>query len=148
MLISPQGGTIELLYFPPGLTPMTDGPVIATTLNTTLTSPTMYISLASVYASDGCGAVGPTIGATIIPVPSDQLSSSWETVSSHSAGPYDWGCGIHSGIASFNVTDLVATPVPYSIYERQPYCADLVSNNVSESFSLPDTYPDPHILRI
>ncbi|KAK5744602.1 hypothetical protein LTR17_001997 [Elasticomyces elasticus] len=120
------GGTIEVLYFPPGMTPYTDGPVTATTLNTTLTSPTVYISLSKVHANDGCGAVGPTKAATIIPVPIEQLSSSWETVSSHSNGPYDWGCGLNSGIAPFNITNLAYTPVPYSIYESQPYCAELV----------------------
>lgn len=126
MLTVCQGGTIELLFFPPGLTPATNGPVIATTLNTTLTSPTLYISLASVYASDGCGGVGPTKAATIIPIPSDQLSSSWNTVSSESSGPFAWECALSSGIASFNVTDLASTPVPYSIYESQQYCANLV----------------------
>ncbi|KAK4894689.1 hypothetical protein LTR27_007077 [Elasticomyces elasticus] len=120
------GGTIEVLYFPPGMTPYTDGPVTATTLNTTLTSPTVYISLSKVHANDGCGAVGPTKAATIIPIPIEQLSSSWETVSSHSNGPYDWGCGLNSGIAPFNITNLAYTPVPYSIYESQPYCAELV----------------------
>ncbi|KAK5717112.1 hypothetical protein LTR15_009001 [Elasticomyces elasticus] len=120
------GGTIEVLYFPPGMTPYTDGPVTATTLNTTLTSPTVYISLSKVHANDGCGAVGPTKAATIIPIPIEQLSSVWETVSSHSNGPYDWGCGLNSGIAPFNITNLAYTPVPYSIYESQPYCAELV----------------------
>ncbi|KAK5679520.1 hypothetical protein LTS10_008341 [Elasticomyces elasticus] len=120
------GGTIEVLYFPPGMTPYTDGPVTATTLNTTLTSPTVYISLSKVHANDGCGAVGPTKAATIIPIPIEQLSSSWETVSSHSNAPYDWGCGLNSGIAPFNITNLAYTPVPYSIYESQPYCAELV----------------------
>ncbi|KAK3072377.1 hypothetical protein LTR53_006918 [Teratosphaeriaceae sp. CCFEE 6253] len=122
------GGTVELLYFPPGLTPNTDGPVIATLLGTTLTSPTAYISLAAIHAMDGCGAVGPTKGATIIPIEPGQLSSSYEVVHSTKMGEgdWDWACQLLSGTAAFNVSDLTSSPIPYEIYQSQPYCADIV----------------------
>lgn len=53
-LYAEQGGTVQLYYFPPGLAHPATGPVMATTLGTTFTSPTYYISMASAYASDAC----------------------------------------------------------------------------------------------
>ena len=65
------GGTIQLLYFPPGLSHSATAPVVATTLGTTLTSGTYYIFFESLYASDACRGVGSTLTSTIIAVPTD-----------------------------------------------------------------------------
>nr|OQO31702.1 hypothetical protein B0A51_01050 [Rachicladosporium sp. CCFEE 5018] len=120
------GGVVQLLYFPPGLSHPATGPVIATTLGTTLTSPTNYISFESLYASDVCSGVGRTITSTILAIPeSHSMSSLFATTK---------GCFAHLennmwlgttvvGTASFNISDLVYDSVPYSIYTSQPRCA-------------------------
>ncbi|KAF2719807.1 hypothetical protein K431DRAFT_313768, partial [Polychaeton citri CBS 116435] len=120
------GGTIELLYFPPGLShPATGGPLIVTTLGTEFTSPSYYISFHSVYASDACKGVGPTITSTIVALPTDvPLSSLWASpvvcIPNNINGK---GSVYITATASFNVSDLLQSSVPYSIYSSQPSCA-------------------------
>ena len=105
---------MRLLYWPVtehnSLTITT--PLSVDTFGTMLTSPTVYISYASLYASDSCSAIGTTHGPTIVALPeTNQLSSLWAAYPEPI--PYT---------ASFNFTDLI-TPIPKSIYDRQPRCA-------------------------
>ena len=93
------------------------------TLGTVLTSPTYYVSYKSVFASDGCSGVGPTLYSTIVPIPrTEQLSSVFGgtlpcVAHVQNAFTQEW-----TATASFNVTDLIE-PVPFSIYSSQPWCA-------------------------
>ncbi|KAK6443437.1 hypothetical protein LTR95_000264 [Oleoguttula sp. CCFEE 5521] len=121
-----DGGVVQLLYFPPGLSHPATGPVIATTLGTTLTSPTNYISFESLYASDVCSGVGRTITSTILAIPeSHTMSSLFATTKGCFAHLLNnpWYGTTVVGTASFNVSDLVHDTVPYSIYTSQPRCA-------------------------
>ncbi|OQO12326.1 hypothetical protein B0A48_02968 [Cryoendolithus antarcticus] len=120
------GGVVQLLYFPPGLSHPATGPVVATTLGTTLTSPTNYISFESLYASDVCSGVGRTITSTILAIPeSHTMSSLFATTKGCFAHLLNnpWYGTTVVGTASFNVSDLVHDTVPYSIYTSQPRCA-------------------------
>lgn len=106
-------GTVQLIYWPQTALAIAnssnDGLVTATGYGTTFTSPTVYISYDSLYASDSCGGIGKTYNRTIIPVANtNDLSSVW--------GPVDWYY-----TASFNLTNL-NPPVPWSIYSSQPRC--------------------------
>jgi hypothetical protein len=143
------GGSIELLYFPTGMTPHpATGPVVATTLGTVLTSPTYYISFASIYASDVCSAVGPTLESLILPIPTDQpLSTLFASTVACDARHQvrGWLPQYNIGTAAMNVTDLMHEPVPYSIYSSQPYCANQVAEARQESgctvYTCPTTLP-------
>lgn len=117
-----KGSTIDFLFWPSG--PTTDGPpVTAVTHGTTLTSPTNYISFSQVWAQDACGnVIGHNITSTIVPVPpTATLSSVWgKPGGMHDAMGYSV---VSLFTASFNIDDLMQTPVPYSIYMSQPWCA-------------------------
>ncbi|KAI9693873.1 MAG: hypothetical protein M1822_003144 [Bathelium mastoideum] len=116
------GGTVRLLHWPPATaTPAANGTwgslrarsnvEVATTLGTVFTSPTIYISLANIHAGNSCSAVGKAHNNTILPLTNTaQLSSIWSQ--------YQGGIST----ASFNFTDL-NSPIPESIYSRQPWCA-------------------------
>ncbi|KAK4553253.1 hypothetical protein LTR86_009553 [Recurvomyces mirabilis] len=139
------GGTIELLYFPPGLTahPKT-GAIVATTLGTVLTSPTYYISFASLYASDACSGVGSTLKSMIFPIPtSEPLSTLFATTMPCDAHRENnaWLGLIDIGTAAFNVTDLMYDSVPYSIYTSQPYCASQIAASGCQADACPTTLP-------
>lgn len=92
------GGNIQFIYWPPIATTRAGGAtgnnmtlgsnystsitqdvfVTATGFGTTFTSPTVYISYDSLYASDSCSGVGKTYYNTIIPVKDpNELSSLW-----------------------------------------------------------------------
>lgn len=111
------GGKVRLLYWPATQTSdaaTTFGPVVTPFSGTTLTSPTVYISYSSLYASDSCSAVGANHSATIIPIPESTLLSSLYLT---------WLDMGHIALtSSFNYSDL-NTPIPESIYTRQPICA-------------------------
>ena len=123
------GGRVRLLYWPVPQTSLlnvtagaismtgagtsTTGQVIASAFGTRLTSPTVYISYHSLYASDSCSAVGANHSATIIPIPESTMLSSLY---------YTWASWGHVALtSSFNYTDL-NTPVPESIFTKQPAC--------------------------
>ena len=121
------GGSVRLLYWPATQTSLSNffststisdttdvaGPIVASVFGTKLTSPTVYISFASIYASDSCSAIGTTHGATIIAVPtSSSLSSLY--ITSPDLSPHT---------AFFNFTDL-NEPIPESIYTRQLRCLE------------------------
>ena len=114
------GGAVRLLYWPTTATASLNGsntfklsnvPVTAVDFGTTLTSPTNYISFASVYAQDSCSTIGTTYRTTIIAIPTSvQLSSLYVS--------WPWP---NVMTASFNFTDL-NPPVPQSIYSEQLKC--------------------------
>ncbi|KAF2166584.1 hypothetical protein M409DRAFT_23218 [Zasmidium cellare ATCC 36951] len=111
------GGTVQLLYWPPATASPSPGQIVtATGFGTTFTSPTLYISFDSLYASDFCSAIGTTIQNTILPITNSATLSSI----------YGWNAGGYSlPSASFNFTDLYQTPVAQSIWESQVWCASL-----------------------
>lgn len=139
------GGSIELLYFPPGMTPhAATAPVVATTLGTVLTSPTYYISFASIYASDACSGVGTTLTSLILPIPTDApLSTLFATTLPCDAHRKlrPWLNQIAIGTAAMNITDLMHESIPYSIYTSQPYCASQMVSSGCEASACPTTLP-------
>ena len=117
------GGTVKVLYWPPATstvpaienrTSTGNGAdtslVTAVGFGTTFTSPTVYISFDSLYASDSCSGIGKTHNATIIALAPTELSSIYYNSMQSLA------------TASFNYTDLIHLPVPDSIYNSQPRC--------------------------
>ncbi|EME77592.1 uncharacterized protein MYCFIDRAFT_179110 [Pseudocercospora fijiensis CIRAD86] len=108
------GSSVELFWWPPQ-TAADDGlPVTAVGFGTTFTSPTVYISFDTLFASDSCSGVGKTYSSTILAIPNSRDISSL------------WGMSLVNGLqstAAFNYTDLLHTdPVPTSIFNRQPRC--------------------------
>ena len=105
--------TIRLIYWPVTERATGPGPVTVVALESTFTSPTVYVSFKNVYASNSCSIIGRSCGSTIVAVTNpSQLSSIWSTAKD----------AVFAGdccTASFNFTDL-NTPIPQSIYDRQP----------------------------
>jgi len=82
--------------------------------NRTLTSPTIYISFATVYAADSCSGIGMTASATMLQL-SRQLGLQWTvrhhyntivtiSTSTNIFSLYGIGC---SSTVSFNYTDFL-----------------------------------------
>ena len=92
-----------------------NGPVTAMYSGATLTSPTVYISFDTLYASDSCSGVGHRYSDTILAVNASTDLSSLYGIGYKTALP--------TGTASFNFTDLIP-PVPDSIFNSQPRCAE------------------------
>lgn len=103
-----NGGTVQLIYWPPAsstwingnysaITANASGPVTIETLGTTLTSPTVYVSFDSLYARDSCSFFGKTHYDQIV-----AITNSANLSSIHGWGRYN-GLGYS---ASFNFTDL------------------------------------------
>jgi len=102
-----NGGTVQLLYWPPQSSLKGNGSHSATpgkgsvstlvTLGTTLTSPTLYVSFDSLYARDSCSVFGKTRTNQIIAITNTASLSSL----------YGWNSnnGLQAS-ASFNLTDL------------------------------------------
>jgi hypothetical protein len=140
------GGSIQLLYFPPGMTPHPEtAQVVATTLGTVLTSPTYYISFESIYASDVCSGVGSTLTSLILPIPTDEpLSTLFGSTMACDAQRqlHPWRKQYVIGTAAMNVSDLLHESVPYSIYTSQPYCAtQMIGPSGCIPVSCPTTLP-------
>ncbi|KAI7502561.1 hypothetical protein KC367_g2163 [Hortaea werneckii] len=137
------GNTVQVYYWPPSTATMVENgtmtarpsalpssgngsePVIAVVDNTTLTSPTVYISYAKLYASNSCSGIGRTIRNTIIPLSSSaELSSLAYHVIDDSIGfrPGHWVGGSWKYVTKpFNYNDL-QEPIPESIYNQMPAC--------------------------
>ena len=117
------GGTVRLFYWPAPQIATGASPLTVSALGTNFTSPTVYVSYKSLYASNSCSGIGKLYTNTIIAVPnSSQISSIWGS-GAFVSEPYPGSqYSVSGGTASFNFTDL-NTPVPRSIYERQPQCA-------------------------
>ncbi|KAI9697326.1 MAG: hypothetical protein M1820_007832 [Bogoriella megaspora] len=119
--------TVQLFYWPETRTnakaKRTYAPITVSTFDTTFVSPTVYVFYSKIYASNSCGRpTGLTHLSTFIPVNTNDLSSVWADVESDNGFP-----SVVSHTASFNLTDL-NTPVPASIYQRQPWCASLANS--------------------
>ena len=116
------GGTVDFYYWPPTATgtmkgnlstPLTNtGPVTAVVKGTTLTSPTVYIWLRTIYARDACSQIGERHTGTMIAM-----------------DPRDVSTQIHIGgkVAAYtfgqmHYEDLTGFP-PLDEYIRQPDCA-------------------------
>ena len=103
-----NGGTVQLIYWPPESSTWINGNYSAlsgnssetrtiVTLGTTLTSPTVYVSFDSLYARDSCSAFGKTYYDEIVAI----------TNTANLSSLYSWGR--YNGLAypaSFNFTDL------------------------------------------
>jgi len=103
-----NGGTVQLIYWPPASSTWVNGyyhavsgnsneTLTAVTLGTTLTSPTVYVSFDSLYARDSCSMFDKTYSNKILAIT--------ETANLSSI----WGFGKWNGLgatASFNFTDL------------------------------------------
>ncbi|KAK3112230.1 hypothetical protein LTR53_011725 [Teratosphaeriaceae sp. CCFEE 6253] len=135
------GNNVKLLYWQPstahvlnysistGILPV--GSTNATSASTvvfdgtTLTSPTVYISYDTLYASNSCHGVGGTFKNTIIPVRTEDLSSlAYQPLANWAIGPGQWGnqqLSYKYINRPFNFTDL-AEPVPDSVYNQLPWC--------------------------
>ncbi|KAK5172279.1 uncharacterized protein LTR77_003917 [Saxophila tyrrhenica] len=107
------GGTVDLYFWPLE----TAGPSDTTTrrstiLNgTTLYSPTVYIHLPTIYASNTCLQVGARHTGTLLAMPPDQLSTQIDIGLKQPA--YRYG--------KLNYTDLLRPPPAWQ-YEMQPEC--------------------------
>jgi hypothetical protein len=106
-------------------------PFVVETLGTTLTSPTLYVSYHSLYATNGCGhKVGTPMYDQIIAIPTaSTLSSVWASPLGGAVIFYN-GPGVITATASLNITDL-HEPVPMSIYSSQPFCASYAQANAA-----------------
>jgi hypothetical protein len=106
-------------------------PFVVETLGTTLTSPTLYVSYHSLYATNGCGhKVGTPMYDQIIAIPTaSTLSSVWASPMGGAVIFYN-GPGVITATASLNITDL-HEPVPMSIYSSQPFCASYAQANAA-----------------
>lgn len=103
-----NGGTVQLIYWPPASSTWIDGIYSAisgdsnetfttVTLGTTLTSPTVYISFDSLYARDSCSVIGKTYSNEIVAI----------TETANLSSLYGWNRRNGLGAtASFNFTDL------------------------------------------
>ncbi|KAI9686028.1 MAG: hypothetical protein M1822_004011 [Bathelium mastoideum] len=135
------GGTARLIYWPVTTTAVSNissslnlgisSPLTAYAFNTSFVSPTIYISYMNIHASDSCSGIGSVHDSTIVAVPIDmQLSSLWRT---------SFG---QMMTAAFNYTDLL-TPIPISLWDRQPRCADWGEANWFDANGLNTTYLCP-----
>jgi hypothetical protein len=107
-------------------------PFTVETLGTTFTSPTLYVSYQSLYATNGCGhKVGTPMYDQIIAIPTaSTLSSVWARPLGGAVIFYN-GPGVLTSTASLNITDL-HEPVPMSIYSSQPFCASYAQANAAQ----------------
>lgn len=117
------------------------GPVTAIVGDATLTSPTIYISYRSLYASNSCHQVGQRYSNTIIPLAkNDDLKSlAYHQLDDMPARP-----GLSGSPSSweyeelpFNLTDLTE-PVPQSIYMQLPRCQLSLSAYTKAGFDAHD----------
>ncbi|KAI6909639.1 hypothetical protein KC318_g3076 [Hortaea werneckii] len=117
------------------------GPVTAIVGDATLTSPTIYISYRSLYASNSCHQVGQRYSNTIIPLAkNDDLKSlAYHQLDDMPARP-----GLSGSPSSweyeelpFNLTDLTE-PVPLSIYMQLPRCQLSLSAYTKAGFDAGD----------
>jgi hypothetical protein len=102
---------------------------------TTFTSPTIYISYDTLYASDSCSQVGSAYSNLVVPITqTDKMSSlifkyGWFTYST------GWST------APFHVSDLVP-PVAKSIYNLQPACMSQYELMTLEAPQIQNLPPD------
>lgn len=119
-----NGGEVQLLYWPDSgnntyngtynnatTGPITGAPATVTTLGLTLTSPSVYISFQTIFATDNCGAVGRNHTGSVIAMRPQDVS----TVVGFPGYEYE--------PINYNNLHLTASVLPLSIYEDQ--CIEL-----------------------
>jgi len=110
-----NGGTVQLLYWPSNThnssVETTAGPNVITTLGTTLTSPTVYISFQTVFAENLCTAVGGNHTGSIIGLAPQDVSTIYGNLLAKS-----WS------YRQIDYQYLATSQVPISVYEEQPFC--------------------------
>lgn len=114
------GGTVDLYFWPPSTaagnhTSLQPARKRSTVLNgTTLYSPSVYIHLRTVYASDSCFQIGARHTSTLLAMDPEDVSTQ-----------VHWGGKVaQSGAEAYNTldyADIVGLP-PVSAYEHQPSC--------------------------
>ena len=92
----------------------------------TLTSPTVYISYRTLYASDSCSGLGRTISNTIIALSKASDLSSLAYIPTNNYGPRPGMSGLQFRNWAFeerpfNFTDL-EEPIPDAVYNQLPHC--------------------------
>ncbi|KAK5736118.1 hypothetical protein LTR17_007640 [Elasticomyces elasticus] len=135
------GNNVKLLYWPPmNATAVEDGtrtaypsrlssngtkPRTAIFDGVTLTSPIVYISYDTLYASNSCHGVGGTYKNTIIAVrPGDLSSLAYQPLANWAIGPGQWGnqeLSYKYVNRPFDLNDLVE-PVPDIVFNQLPFC--------------------------
>lgn len=112
------------------------------------------MSYKEIYAANSCGPIGGTVYNTIVAITAtNELESLWATATESVEQIME--PMVLTTTASFNISDL-NSPVPYSIYSRQPWCADYLASNApsfvtsfgqtSVNLSCPTTAPYAPIL--
>jgi hypothetical protein len=114
------GGTVDLYFWPPAQTGTSDGTprfptstgVVSTVVDgNTLISPTVYISIHTIYASDACLQVGKRHHGTIVAMNPEEISTQVHVGGKAAAYSY----------RRLDYNDLTGLP-PVSNYEMQPSC--------------------------
>ena len=120
-----NGGTVRLLYWPPntrnGTGSVTAGPSVITTLGTTLTSPTVYISFQTVFAENLCTVVGSNHTGSIIGLAPQDVSTIYGNLLAKSFS-----------YRQIDYNNLATSQVPISVYEEQPICGGHCSTILPE----------------
>ncbi|GAB7344900.1 hypothetical protein MBLNU457_3336t1 [Dothideomycetes sp. NU457] len=110
-----NGGTVRLLYWPPNTRNTTENmtavPSVITTLGTTLTSPTVYISFQTVFAENLCTVVGSNHTGSIIGLAPQDVSTIYGNLLAKSFS-----------YRQIDYNNLATSQVPISVYEEQPFC--------------------------
>ncbi|KAK4629721.1 hypothetical protein CLAFUW4_08520 [Fulvia fulva] len=122
------GGTVELLFWPPTTSTTSAGaPVITKSTvwdGITLFSPTVYISLSTVYASNSCMQVGQNHTGTLLAMKPEDVSTQIHIggkVAAYTYGRVDYA-------------DLVGLP-PLDDYEAQPSCIMFGCSTIFPTYS-------------
>ena len=127
------GGTVDLYFWPPstaaagGNVTATGSPRSTVVDGTTMISPSAYIHLRTVYASDQCSQVGRRYTSKMLAMNPEDI-----TTQIHVGGKA--GGSDANRYTALNYADLVGLP-PMSAYELQPSCV---------VFGCPTIYPSSH----
>ncbi|KAK4890462.1 hypothetical protein LTR27_010869 [Elasticomyces elasticus] len=133
-----NGGEVELLWWPPVKTAQNASLASITTAaiqvigGVTYTSPSVYISIASLFASDACSLVGTSRVGTVLALRAEEVSTLYGWANPASGVPipmnpldpfYETPFGFFAleGARQLNFSDLLSAP-PLSLYEDQPKC--------------------------
>lgn len=109
-----RGGTVDLLFWPPTTATVSDAgaPPMSTVVNgSTLISPSAYIHLRTILASNSCSRVGKEYTATMLAMDPEAISTQIHIGGKVAA--YEYG--------QLDYADLTGLP-PASEYEMQPSC--------------------------
>ncbi|KAF2721685.1 hypothetical protein K431DRAFT_303218 [Polychaeton citri CBS 116435] len=137
--------TVQVYYWPDTTTAPagnissarpTSAPNVAVTVveEIIMTSPSVYLLFPSIYASNGCRAVGATHSGSVISLEPSALSTIYATGFLYASQP--------NAASTFDFDDLRATPVPAAAYERQVGCVaaygcPTIYNDYTPTLSIP-----------